>query len=179
MKTIDNIRYDGNLYQSTTYGASLLYEKNGISLVIPLPNADLMSFVEPFDQITRCQNHVENNLRKIITLFAWDDNIQKWLSCVRSIPPNIHEIKIFCDSSNRQCINSWVRRYKNQLENVIFDIISWDKLNYNLMLFGVDHLKKLYTNFQPNSPEYRQLNLNYKRVCHALANYFWYEANSE
>ncbi|CAF1076187.1 unnamed protein product [Adineta ricciae] len=179
MQTINHIVYDDNLYRSGTYLASLLYETSGVALAIALPNANIMSFINPFTQIAECRDHVENNPRKIITLFAWNENMQRWLSGVESISGNLKVIKIFCGLLEQGYVNSWIKRYKKQWKNVEFDIISYDELNYALMVFGVDHLKRLYPDFPRGSPEYQQLHLNYKRVCRALANYFWDEANRE
>ncbi|CAF0798786.1 unnamed protein product [Adineta steineri] len=179
MQTTDNIIFDDNLYRSATHWTFLLYEQNGVSLTIPLPNADLMSFIKPFNNISQCQEFVETNLRKIITLFVWDENIQQWLTDAPSIPISLHEIKIFCNSCDRSFVNASIRRHMHRFKNTTFEIITDDKLNYDLMLFGVGHLKKLFTDFQPNSSPYRKLILNYKRLCRALANYFWDEANVE
>ncbi|CAF1153490.1 unnamed protein product [Adineta steineri] len=179
MQSIHDIRFDNDLYAPTTHWALLLYEQNGVSLAVPLPNANLMSFIKPFDNIKQCQHHVDTNLQKLITLFAWDDNIQQWLANANDVPANLQEIKIFCNSVDRTYVNACMRRYMHRLRNVTIEIINCDKLNYGLMLFGVDHLKKLDADFPPNSVLQRRLHNNYKQICRALATYFWYEANAE
>ncbi|CAF3215752.1 unnamed protein product [Rotaria socialis] len=177
MQSIHTIRFNNNVYHNGSHFTLLLYEHNGVAVAIPLPNSDLMSFVRVFNNIIECRNHIETNLQKLVTLFGYDDNIRHWLSSVDNIPPNLAEIKIFCPAEDRLFATSWTRRYRKRFENITFDIINFEELNYRLLLFGIDHLKQLHSDFQPDSPELQQLVLDYKRVCHALANYFWWEAN--
>ncbi|CAF1170795.1 unnamed protein product [Adineta steineri] len=178
MQTIDNIQFDDNLYIPASYWTVLLCQQNGVSVAVPLPNANLMSFIRVFDDTALCQNYVETNLRKLITLFGWDENMQQWLANATSIPDNLQEIKIFCNSSDRLFVNAWARRHLHRFNNTTFEIINCDKLNYGLLLFGVDYLKKLDSDYPPNSPLQMQLRLNYKRICRALANYFLQEADA-
>ncbi|CAF0827719.1 unnamed protein product [Adineta ricciae] len=179
MQTTDSITFDPSLYNRATHWTFLLYEQNGVSLVIPLPNANVMSFIRPFNNTVQCQQFAEANLQKMITLFVWDDNMKDWLNRVTNIPVSLHEIKIFCNSNDQPFLDAWLQRYINRYTTVTFEIIPYEELNYSLMIFGIAHLKKLHADFQQNSPLYPQLNRNYKRICRALANYFWNEANTE
>ena len=72
MQTIGDIRFDSNTYIAASYWTLLLHQQDGIAVVIPVPDADLMSFVHVFDDRIKCQNHINANLQKMITLFAYD-----------------------------------------------------------------------------------------------------------
>ncbi|CAF1514656.1 unnamed protein product [Rotaria sordida] len=179
MQTFDDITFNGNLYTARSSLALLLYEQNGVAMAIPLANANLMSFIRVFGNARHCRDHMETNQnrRKMITLFAYDENMHKWLTDnATDIPPNLQEIKIFCKADDRAFVAIWARRHIRRFKNATFEIISCDRLNYE---FGVDFLEKLHSDFRPRSRLQRRSYRNYKRICHALANYFWHEANRE
>ena len=178
MQTIDDIRYDGNLYTRASSWTLLLYQQNGVSIPIHLPDANLMSFIRVHDDITQCQNHIGGNLGKMITLFVSEENMVDWLRNNIAVPHNLLDIKIFCQPDEQLFVRAWARRYTHRLRNTSLEIINLDTLNYKLLLFGVDHLKRLHSDFRPRSRSRRWPRRNYKCICRALANHFWQEANN-
>ena len=51
MSTIDHIRFKSGIYQPATSWTLLLYQLNGTSVVIPVPNADVMFFIQVFHNL--------------------------------------------------------------------------------------------------------------------------------
>ncbi|CAF1393257.1 unnamed protein product, partial [Rotaria sp. Silwood1] len=154
MQTFDDITFNGNLYTTRSSLALLLYEQNGVAMAIPLPNANLMSFIRVFGNARQCRDHIETNRnrRKMITLFAYDKNMQEWLgNNDADIPPNLQEIKIFCGADDQPFVARWARRHIRRFQNATFEIISCDRLNHELLLFGVNFLRKLHSDFRPRS----------------------------
>jgi hypothetical protein len=178
MQTTDDIRFNAGLYKRASSWTVLLYEQNGVSMPINLPNANLLSFIKVFNNTIQCRNHIDTNLRKMVTLFAFDENMQQWLANNIDIPKNIHEIKVFCNSADRLFVNAWARHHMHRFKNITLEIINFDTLNYKLLLFGVDHLKIIRTDFRARSRLQKRSRRNYKYICYALANYFWQEANN-
>ena len=176
MQTIDDIIFNARVYRRATNLTLLLYEQNGVSVAINLPDANLMPFVQVFHRMGQCQNHININLRKIFTLFAYDENMQNWLVNNINIPHNLQEIKIFCNVADRLYVNAWIRRFTHRFRHATIEIINCDTLNYKLLLFGVDHLKRLQSDFRPRPRLRRQCRRNYKSICRALANHFWQES---
>jgi hypothetical protein len=62
----------------------------------------------------------------MVTLFAYDKNMQQWLA------NNIQEIKVFCNFADRPFVNRLARRYKHKFRNSTLEIINCDTLNYRL-----------------------------------------------
>ena len=177
MQTIDDIRFDNNTYTAASYWTLLLYQQDGLAMVIPVPDADLMSFVQVFDDRIQCENHINTNLQKMITLFAYDGNIEPWFANTNSIPHNLQDIKIFCHDNDQSFVARWARRHIHRFKNTNFEIITFGELNHKLLLFGAHRLKKLHSEFQPASHSLIRAHQDYKRLCQVLANYFWHEAN--
>jgi hypothetical protein len=178
MQTTDNIIFDARLYRRASNWTVLLYEQNGVSIAINLPNANLLPFIRVCNKTIRCRNFIHRNPQKMVTLFAYDENMQHWLANGIDIPNNIQEIKIFCNSADQSFVNAWTRRHKQRFKNIMLEIINCDTLNYRLLLFGADHLKTLHSDFRPRSRSQKQSHRNYKNICRVLADYFWQEANS-
>ena len=177
MQTLDHVRFNPRLYRRRSRWTILLYEQNGVNVPIQLPNADLMSFIQVFRDTVQCQTHIETNLQKLVTLFAYEQDIQQWLAN-NDMPENLEEIKMFCHPQDRLFVNAWTRRHKRRFQNTTLEIIDWDSLNYRILLYGVDYLKRLHSDFVRGSRSQKRARRNYKSICHVLANYFWSEANS-
>jgi hypothetical protein len=178
MSFIDHISFNAELYTHAPIWTLLLYQRDGVHPAISLPNADLMSFIQVFNDRKLCHNHINANDRKMITLFGYKENIEQWLAENSSLSKNLVKIKIFCESGNRFFLVAWIRCYMQKLRTIIFDVISIDKLNYELLLFGVDLLQTPRPS-SLSSEDSRRLDNDYRRICHALANYFWHEANNQ
>jgi hypothetical protein len=173
MQTISHIRYDNNVYSQVNHGFLLLYQMNGPSVFIPLPNAHLLSFIQTFDNIYHCQNYINTNNGIKFTLFVYSENIKSWIDGNNPIPDNLHEIIIFCPNSDDQAyFNDWADRLRQ-----VKDIITYDELDHKSLLSGIKHIKKIRSSFQGNQGLLNLLKEDYRRMCEALSNYFIYEAN--
>lgn len=177
MQTIDHITFNARVYRRRSIWTVLLYQQNGVNVPVQLPNADVMSFIQVFGNLDHCRNHIERNLQKLVTLFAHEQNIRQWLA-IHGIPQNLQEIKIFCNHDDEPFVNAWANRHKHKYRHTTFQIIDCDKLNYRLLLFGADHLKRLRSDFVAGSRSEKRARRNYKSICHVLANHFWFEANN-
>jgi hypothetical protein len=178
MQTIADIVFDNNIFPRANLLALLLYHMDCVSLAIPLSNADLMSFIQVFENTTRCQNHIMMNNQKEIILFTYEDNMQ-WLiqnSYLDRIP-QVQKINIFCSSLEDQKFWSMhTRRYRGRIEEPFL----YNKLNINLLLFGLNHLKKLYKcqEFSSDIGIQNRLREDRRNISAALANYFLEQANN-
>jgi hypothetical protein len=177
MPTIDDIQFNDSIYGNAMNLTLLLYQLNEISVVIQLPNANLMSFICVFNDSIKCQELIDRNPRKMITLFAYEKNIQQWLTNNMNIPSNLQNIKIFCHSDDQFYINEWTNRYRHRFNN--FDVINFENLNYNLLSFGLEHIQRLRQEFQDDFGILNLLDRDYKHICHCLGNYALQRANIE
>lgn len=178
MQTIENIIFNPILYTSADVWTLLLYQKIGVTIPICLCNAQLMSFIRVFNDILQCHNHIDINPRKMITLFAYYENIQQWLSMNLSIPNNINTIKIFCPLNDQVYFTNWAKRYMQRYSSRIFDVFTFEELNHVLLLYGVELLKKRRPYLPSDSNLQDTLDSDYKKLCQALANYFLRETHS-
>ncbi|CAF1117233.1 unnamed protein product [Adineta steineri] len=175
IQTINDIQFNNNLYSQVNQWALILYQMNGPSIAIPLPYAHLMTFIQVFDDIARCQHHINTNKEKLFTLFAYSENIETWL-LNNKIPDHLDEIIIFClPSDDQQYLKSWARRYTDKIK----DINSYDELERDLLLFGMKYIKKLYSYFQDDGGILNLLKADYKKLGLALIDSFAKEVNKQ
>jgi hypothetical protein len=179
MRFIEYIHFNAPLYATFPNWFFLLYEWKKHKVAIPAQNADLLSFIQYFDNIQACFNRVGINAHTTVTLFAYLDDMKDWLLDYINIPENLREVNIFCHSADREYANGWIKRYMHRFRATSFQIIESDKLNYNLLLFGVNRLKQLHADSPVHPDRQEQMHRHYKRICHVLANHFWQEANRE
>ncbi|CAF1264520.1 unnamed protein product [Adineta steineri] len=148
---------------------------NGPSIAIPLPYAHLMTFIQVFDDIARCQHHINSNKEKLFTLFAYSENIETWL-LNNKIPDHLHEIIIFClPTDDKQYLKSWTRRYTQKIK----DIITYDELERDLLLFGMKYIKELYLYFQDDEGILNLLKEDHKKMGLALIDCLGKEINKQ
>ncbi|CAF1352000.1 unnamed protein product [Adineta steineri] len=149
---------------------------NGSSIAIPLPSAHLMTFIQVFDDIARCQHHLNTNNEKLFTLFAYSENIEEWLRNNNIIPNCLDEIIIFClPTDDKQYLKSWTRRYTQK----ITDIITYDELERDLLLFGMKYIKDLYPYFQDDEGILNLLKEDHKKMGLALIDCLGKEINKQ
>lgn len=173
MQTIENIEFNGSLYRPADLWTCLLYQEFGVTIPVSLPNAQLMSFIQVFNDILRCHKHIDRNPRKMITLFIYNENIQQWLLTNNlPIPNNIEKIKIFCPSNEQLFFTNWIQRYIHLYKKCTFEIIALEDLNYRLLLYGADLLKKPRLFFPSDENLQDAFNIDYKNICQTLANHF-------
>jgi hypothetical protein len=179
MSTIDDIQFDRHTYKYAINWALLLYQLDGISAVIPLPNANLMSFIRVFNNTIECQNHININPRKMITLFAYNENMERWLADNTNIPNNLKCMKIFCHSDNCSYVSDWAGSHTEKLRNTTFDIITFEELNHELLSFGYKYLRALRKQFRDDYGILNLLDSDYKNILTSLGNHASQRANIE
>lgn len=179
MPTIDDIQFNNFIYEHAMNWTLLLYQLHEISAVIHVPNANLMSFIRVFNNSIECQELIDRNPQKMITLFAYEKNIQQWLTNNMNIPNNLQNIKIFCHSDDQFYITEWTNRHRHQFNNINFDVIDFENLNYNLLLFGLEHIRRLRREFNEDFGILNLLDRDYKQICQSLGNDALQRANIE
>jgi hypothetical protein len=176
MQTINDIRFDANLYSQFDSWVAILYQINeGVALFIPLYNIDLLTFVQPFDEIIPCQDFIKNNDKKTFTLFTYSDNIDTWLWNNNPITDNLEEIIIFCPfPENIQYYTDWTRRYTKK----VTIIVTFDQLERELLVFGMKYINNLCSNFQGDENTRQLLETHRKKIHSASRNAFDQAANN-
>jgi hypothetical protein len=172
MKTINDIQFDKTIFPSYTKWSLILYQINGTSIAIPLPNANLMSFIHPFEDISHCQHHIGTNNQKECALFAYSDNFVDWTCNSNVIPANLKDIYIFCPDDDMDFIRQWANRF-GQITNIIL----YDKLDRELLIFGVKYLRDVRSYYKHDQGVWRLVNEDYIRICQALKDTFQQQQN--
>lgn len=179
MSTIDDIRFNRDMYEHATSWTILLYQLNGTSAVIPIPNANVMFFIQVFDNRIQCGDWISRNSGKSITLFAYGENLQQWLTEHSPVPNNIQSVKIFCHSDDRSYLTRWTDRYRHRYRHVLFQVITFDNLDYELLSFGLEHIGRIRLEFPADFGILNLLDYDCKRICDSLGNYALQRANIE
>ena len=181
MPTISDIRSDKyqTWFDDFPVWTLLVYQElHGVFPVMSIPNADLLSVIQVFNNIIACQNHISTNVGKTITLFGYDENMQQWLRDRVTLPNNLETVKIFCFSDDWFFVTSLVDNYRRRFRNVDFKIIAFEELNHELLSCILKYLRSLRTTFR-NSPIINELNQDYENICKTLENRGCEQANME
>jgi hypothetical protein len=186
MQTISNLTFNGTVYSRADDLVAILHQIGGLSIFIPLPSANLIKFIHPFDTMRGCQNHIGRNNRKRFTLFAYITDMQEWLP-THMIRENLADIIIFCSSPDEQNYwKAWARRYTKKVREVIVH----NDLDRDLLIFGLKYIKALHWHFrhlqnerQPLAEDYNEicsaLHEDYNEICFALRDSFQAEINQQ
>jgi len=176
MPTINDIIHDNTLYSQVNDLVVMLYQTCESPMVIPLSNAHLMTFIQTFDDISRCQNHIIKNDQKAFTLFSYSGDIQTWFWNNNIIPNNLIDIFLFCaHHEDQKFFEAWARRYKQNIR----DVITCDQLERELLIFGMKYIEKMRSKFQHNQGILNLLNEDYKKICLALMDCLAQAANQQ
>jgi len=179
MLHIGDIEFNPYIHEHARHWALLLYQLNGPSAVIPLHNADLMSFIRVFDDTTQCQNHINSNSQKLVTLFGYDENMQPWLASNTGIANNLKYMNIFCSSDDWFFVTDWIQNYKEKFGNTVFNINTFEELNHELLSFGVKYLRELRKQFKNDFGVLNLLDQDIREICKTLGNHASQRANIE
>ena len=164
MQTISNLTFDTTVYSGADDWVVILHQVDELSLFIPLPSANLIKFIHPFDNMGGCQNHIARNGRKSFRLFAFSNNMQAWL-CTHMIRENLDDIIIFCSSpDDRKYLKDWARRYTEKVR----DVIVHNDLDRDLLIFGLKYIKGLQWHFRHLQNERQSSTEDYNEICSAL-----------
>ncbi len=169
MQTVNDIKFDTSLFSDVNHCVLLLYEMDKVPIVIPLPSVQLVTFIHPFDNISLCQEYIATNDGKTFTLFAYGENMTTWLKNKNVIPDNVTEIILFCAfPDDRDYLKIWTKRYTQKITN----IITYNQLELEVLIFGLKYIADLYNQFQENASKLRLLKEDYEKLRLALINYF-------
>ncbi|CAF1201533.1 unnamed protein product [Adineta steineri] len=164
MQTIANIDFDSTLYSQAHHWMLILYQMNEPSMAIHLDNVHLMRFIQPFDNMPRCQNYINTNTVKTFTLFSYIGNILTWLWNNNAIPDHLNHIIIFCpSSSDKKYLQAWTKRYTKKIR----DIITHDALDRELLIAGMKYIEELCS-YCEDEGVLNLLKEDHKKVCLAL-----------
>ncbi|CAF1124013.1 unnamed protein product [Adineta steineri] len=174
MSTIDNITFDDTIYSRGNHSALILHQKDESNRSISLPNAQLMTFLQPFKDMILCQNYIKNKeeeeqqqqqRRHEFTLFAYSENIYTWLWNNNVIPQNLNNITIFCLSDNdKKFLTDWARRYTQRVK----EVITCDKLERELLFFGMKFIEKMRSEYHDDEGILNLLDADHTRLRLAL-----------
>ncbi|UJR12350.1 hypothetical protein I4U23_016527 [Adineta vaga] len=168
MPSLDDIQFADHLYRDANMSALLLYELNGVGVFIELSDALIMRFIQVFYQTILCQNRINRNLQQDITLFAYDENMYPWLPDENNISHNLKEINIFCHNNDELFVIDWISFCRIHMENIKFNICTFENLNDELLSFGLKYIRKLRQQFANNNDIFNQLNEQYHVICDTL-----------
>jgi hypothetical protein len=172
MGSIDDIQFDTN-YSPAIFQFLLLNDQRlnqiGLSSVITLPHALLMTFINVFHDLIQCQQYISSDYRKIITLIISHKKMIKWDNEINVIDNNIDKIYIFCDTfSDYLAMKKWDGCYREKIQDVYLP----DTLDYHLIMLGIDYIHKVMPEFRDDRRVYRKFGANVQNLIGALNNYF-------
>jgi hypothetical protein len=171
MSTIGDTPFSATIYGHAIDWTLLLHQLSGVSIVIPLPDARLLSFIQIFQSMNECRNCITENHGKNITLYAYDGNMQQLLASNIDAPPNVKYIKIFYQLVDHYYVTRWVEYYRRRFQNVLFEIITIEELSNNILSFGLEHIRKLRKKFKDDFGILNRLDQDYKEICRTLGNH--------
>ena len=154
-------------YQQPSDWTLLLYELEGTSLVIPLANAQLMSFLQVFEKIKKCRERILERNERMITLFAYSGNIEKWWATYQDDTPfNLQEIHVFC---NEEKDVLWMNTYTGRFKSIIKQKFVYDRLNEKLLYYAIGLIDRVISEFQQHESDLKNIR---KQLSRALSDHF-------
>ncbi|CAF2931551.1 unnamed protein product [Rotaria sp. Silwood2] len=166
MQTVDDIIFDNTIYPLARVWALLLYEMRGTHIAILLPNAHLMPYIRPFQNTTACQNHIDMNNQRMITLFTYENNMQ-WLTInlYFNNTPQLRKINIFCSSvEDQEYWTTWTARYRDKIDEPFL----YAELDLKLLLFGFYHIPQVRQHFRNDNAVLNRLREDERHIRRAF-----------
>jgi hypothetical protein len=172
MGTIEDIEFDTN-YSHATFRFLLLNNQYlnhiGPSPVIVLSHTSLMTFIHVFHDLILCQQHINSDNRKIITLVISNEKIVDWDNNINVTDYNIEKVYIFCEKySNYIAMKKWDGCYKDKIQDVYLP----HEFEYNLLRLGVDYIHKIMPEFRQDRGLCRKLATHAQNLLTTMNNYF-------
>lgn len=166
MNTIDNIIFDIDYSCAST---SFLLLHDHLPTLIKLQHADILTYIHRFENLFICQEYVDNNRQKMVTLFTTDRNFLNWDTNIKSIDHNLWKIFIYCDTIHGH-MN--VIEYQGRYQKKIREIFMNEKLDFYLLSAGLDHLKTICDELDEDDALREKFKTDGKRILNALGDYF-------
>jgi hypothetical protein len=136
-----------------------------------LSNAHLIPFIRIFNDTTDCENYIDINNEKKISLIINEDNME-WLvkNSYFTDVSQIETIYISCSSLKEQ--HYWTEQIQ-YFRGIIREIFLHEEFNFKLLLFGLNHIKKLREQYSDDYGVLNRLDDDYRKISQALAINFW------
>lgn len=126
------------------------------------------TFIRLFGTIGECQDYIRQNVQKQITLFISSIHVID----VRALFDcgHLRDIYVFCMLPRHK---SFVSRYLQDIQHKVRSIFMFEQLEYQLILHGVAHCKRVADENQHQNHTIKDMALrDGKRLAEALFNYF-------
>lgn len=169
MPFLDDIIYD-RIYDTATKLSRILYEPDETHSCIAIQLSDTapFTFIHLFDQFVQCQSYIRQHVGKQFTLFISSINIIKMrdlLDC-----DQLCNIYVFCMLPQHK---SYLSRFLHKVQHKVRNVFMHDKLEYELLLYGVDHCKRVADEHEHGNHAISNIALrDGKCLSQMLANYF-------
>ncbi|CAF2131057.1 unnamed protein product [Rotaria magnacalcarata] len=152
-----NFHMGNRIYDTATVLSRILYQpdKQHLFITIQLSNIALFTFIRFFDRFHECRDYMHQNIHKRFTIF---------ISSINVVGLRQHETN--------------VRRFLLPIEHKVCRVFMYEKFEYELLLFGVDHCKRVFDENEQENPAIVDMALkDGKRLSEALANILLTEYN--
>ena len=169
MPFLEDITYD-IIYDAASALSRILYQSNNQqpSIAIQLTAAEPFAFIRLFNNIVEFQNYIHHNVGKQISLFVSSVNVAHMRAVFDC--DQLHNIYIFC---MLPCHKTFFSRHSQTVHRKVRHIFMYDKLEYELILHGVDYCKRVAdeTKHENRTISNRAL-MDGTRLAQVLCNYF-------
>lgn len=169
MPLLDEIIYD-RIYDTATKLSRILYQPDirRPFIAIQLNDTAPFTFVHFFNDSIQCRDYVCENGRKQFTLFISSTNIIDVRDLLNH--DQLCHVYIFCMLPEHK---GFVSNYLRQVQHKVRDIFMYDRLEYELLLHGVNYCKTVADELVHDNQAISNMALrDGKRLSEALVNYF-------
>jgi len=169
MTTIDDIKFDTDYSYASTFFL-LLHDQH---LPVKLAHANILTFIRRFHDLFDCQQYVDKNRQKMITLFTTNTKFLDWNTNINVIDDNLYKLFIYCDTPRGHInMKQWNGRYHAKIQEVFMK----EDLDYRLLYVGVDYLKTVCDELHEDRGLREKFRADANRICRALGDYFGSQA---
>lgn len=169
MPFLQDITYD-EIYDISTTLSRIIYQSDGQhpSIAIQFNTTEPFSFIRFFGNAIECRNYIRLNRQKQFTLFCSSVNVIGLRDLLAD--QHLRDIHIFCMLPNhRQFLSRYLARVNHKIRNIFM----YDRLEYELLLFGVEYCRKVADEIEQEDRSIADMALrDGQRLSQALADYF-------
>ena len=170
--SFDDLRFDGN-YATCTNRCILLndeqFNRTGPLPPIPLPHASIFPFIQFWNRLRECHQHIRRENTKLIRLAISAKSFEDWNDNIPEVEDHIIKVFIFCHSfPSYLTMKNWKRQYRHRIGEVCMP----DKLDRCLIKLGIDCTFDAIEEFQHDPAVYESFAADGRRLAAALSNIF-------
>ncbi len=172
MTTIDDIKFDTDYSYASSFFL-LLHDQHPHSTPVKLPHANILTFIRRFHDLFDCQQYVDKNRQKMITLFTTNNKFLDWDTHIHAIDDNLCKLFIYCDTY-RGYINMklWNGRYQGKIREIFMN----EDLDFQLLYVGINYLKTVCNELHEDNSLREKFRADANRICRAMGDYFGSQA---